>query len=362
MADVAKTIEKVMGSAKAVLPEETVPVIEKFVETYMDVITSELGRDPESAVPVLEQYVSLVDAQLKNPFKFEPFHRAVYEPIDHYDMDTKFMEPLIDMDDSVVLGLEHFTTIKEQLARGENVVFLSNHQTEADPSAWSALFDRGQGNDTDFVKSLIMVAGDRVTTDPVAVPFSKARNLLCIYSKRHIDNPPNMKRSKQLHNTKTMAAMLKLLAEGGRCIWVAPSGGRDRPNDDGHFLNPATFDAKSVEMFRLMANKVSLFKKTHFWPMAMLTHRLFPPPPKVSSTLGEPRIAIRGSVSICFRPELDFDKVTAPGCIADNYPEGCTDDREAARIIATNYAFEQCQQAYQALLDDATRRQSPYYP
>ena len=36
---------------------------------------------------------------------------------------------------------------------------------------------------------MIMVAGDRVTTDVVAVPFSKGRNLLCIFSKKHIENP-----------------------------------------------------------------------------------------------------------------------------------------------------------------------------
>ena len=53
-------------------------------------------------------------------------------------------------------------------------------------------------------QDMIMVAGHRVTTDVVAVPFSKARNLLCIYSKRHIDNPPEEKPKKMRHNAKTM--------------------------------------------------------------------------------------------------------------------------------------------------------------
>ena len=53
-----------------------------------------------------------------------------------------------------------------------------------------------------------MVAGDRVTTDVVAVPFSKARNLLCIYSKRHIDNPPEEKPKKMRHNAKTMTVRI----------------------------------------------------------------------------------------------------------------------------------------------------------
>ena len=362
--DIDGLVTKIMGevNAEEALPAEMQPMISKFMETYMSVVLG-LGREPSSALPVLKQYVELVEDQLKTPYQFQPYHKAVYAPVDHYEMDTAFMEPLIDLEDSRLIGAENIATINEQLAAGDNVVFLSNHQTEADPSAWSAIFDRGEGMGTEFpVKNMIMVAGDRVTSDPVAVPFSKARNLLCIYSKRHIENPPEKKRMKQMHNTKTMGAMLKLLAEGGSCIWVAPSGGRDRPNDDDIFDRPAKFDEKSVEMFRLMASKVGLFKKTHFWPMAMLTHRLFPPPAKVQSTLGEPRIAMRGSVNICIRPEIDFDAVTAPGCIADNFPPNCTDDREAARVLAAEFAYNECNAAYQALLDDASHRGSPYYP
>ena len=59
---------------------------------------------------------------------------------------------------------------------------------------------------------MIMVAGDRVTTDVVAVPFSKARNLLCIYSKRHIDNPPEEKPKKMRHNAKTMTVAHRCLS------------------------------------------------------------------------------------------------------------------------------------------------------
>ena len=49
----------------------------------------------------------------------------------------------------------------------------------------------------------------QVTTDVVAVPFSKARNLLCIYSKRHIDNPPEEKSKKMRHNAKTMTVCMR---------------------------------------------------------------------------------------------------------------------------------------------------------
>ena len=40
---------------------------------------------------------------------------------------------------------------------------------------------------------MIFVAGERVITDPLAIPFSMGSNLLCIYSKRYIDHPPEKK-------------------------------------------------------------------------------------------------------------------------------------------------------------------------
>ena len=110
-----------------------------------------------------------------------------------------------------------------------------NRQTEADPSAFTALMDDVAPG---FAASMVSVAGDRVTTDPVAVPFSKGRNLLCIYSKRHMNNPPELASKKKMHNVRTIGALQKLLQTGGRCIWVAPSGGRDRPppeNPDAPF-------------------------------------------------------------------------------------------------------------------------------
>ena len=51
-----------------------------------------------------------------------------------------------------------------------------------------------------------------------------------------------------------MKQMQKLFTDGGKIIWVAPSGGRDRQGADGEF-EVAPFDSKSIEMFRLMADK-----------------------------------------------------------------------------------------------------------
>ena len=119
-----------------------------------------------------------------------------------------------------------------------------------------------------FGRDTIFVAGDRVQTDAIAVPFSMGRDLLCIYSKKHTENPPELKGEKSKHNRLVMKTMAKLFKEGGKCIWVAPSGGRDRKDSSGEY-EVANFDAKSVEMFRLMSEKAG--RKSHFYPLSMVT-------------------------------------------------------------------------------------------
>lgn len=44
----------------------------------------------------------------------------------------------------------------------------------------------------------------------------------------------------------------------------------------------------------------------HFFPMAMYTHQLVPPPKTISSAIGEQRSAARGEVSIHFLEELEL--------------------------------------------------------
>lgn len=47
--------------------------------------------------------------------------------------------------------------------------------------------------------------------------------------------------------------MGELFAEGGHLFWVAPSGGRDRPDPETKQFTVAPFDVKSVDMFKLLA-------------------------------------------------------------------------------------------------------------
>jgi glycerol-3-phosphate O-acyltransferase len=170
--------------------------------------------------------------------------------------------------------------------KGENVVFLANHQSEADPQVMSICLE---SVDMEHVgEKLVYVAGHKVTTDALAIPFSMGRNLICIHSKKHIDAEPELKAVKQRQNLSAMGGMLDRLKKGGCALWVAPSGGRDRRDLDGTGkVPPAPFDQKTIDMFRLMGNKSKI--PTHFFTLAMVTYDLCPPPDTVEAGVGEQR-------------------------------------------------------------------------
>ena len=157
------------------------------VETAYRAAAAAAAHPAETADRLLGQFLKAVTAQIAAPHTFEPFHRRVTAPFDYYTFGVDFFRPLVDQAASTLHGREHLQRLTAQLAAGDNVIFLANHQSEGDPQMISLLLeDEFPGLATD----MIFVAGERVTTDPLAVPFSLGRNLLCIYSKRHIDHPP----------------------------------------------------------------------------------------------------------------------------------------------------------------------------
>jgi glycerol-3-phosphate O-acyltransferase len=292
-------------------------------------IVAEAGLPPETADRRLGELLWSIGEQLKHPFEFNPYHRLVTEPFDYYKFGIDFFRPLVDKSHSTLSGRDHLRKIAAQLAAGENVIFLANHQSEADPQIISILLEDEWPA---LGKEMIFVAGERVIADPMTAPFSMGRNLLCIYSKRHIEHPPEKKSAKVLHNRKTMERMADLLGEGGHAIYVAPSGGRDRPNADGK-VEVAKFDPQSIEMFRLMAQRAS--RPTHFYPMALSTFHIMPPPEKVEVELGEPRKLSRCPVHLAIGEELDFEKFT-------------DSDRDARRAAQAQAAWEAVKLAYEA--------------
>jgi glycerol-3-phosphate O-acyltransferase len=249
-----------------------------------------------------ENFLDLIKMHHDSPFIFQPYHERVRYPHDYYKFGNDFFRLLVDEKNSSVHGHDHLKEIVAHLKKGHNVVFLANHQVEADPQALSLLLDEKYPK---LAEKTIFVAGERVITDPVAVPFSMGRNLLCIYSKRYIDHPPEKKAEKQHHNKRAMELMCLLLKEGGKSIYVAPSGGRDRRNAEG-IVEVAKFDPQSVEMFYLIAQKAKT--PTFFYPMALATYDLLPPPETVQIELGEPRYSRRTPIHMAIGPSIDMEQ------------------------------------------------------
>ena len=302
----AAAYESIKQQAMATLNDKSKNTPEQYVTMLSDFLVEYAASNMEAGLPALEfqqnlfTFLKSVSKAIEAPHAFQPFHSAIRAPFDYYKWGNDFLKPLIIVEKSRMLGEENAKKILEITSKGENVVILSNHQTEADPQVLSVLLEQaGMG---ELAEKIVFVAGHKVTNDPVAVPFSMGRNLLCIHSKKHIKNPPEDMPRKQAQNLASMTAMSEQFGAGGKVFWVAPSGGRDRPDETGNFV-VAPFDVKAVDMFKILAMQSG--KPMHFFPMAMYTNRLVPPPKEVSSGLGEARSAKRGAVSVEFLGETN---------------------------------------------------------
>lgn len=308
-----------LSSKEGFIPPKYVDILENFYRGYQKAVSGHAHANEQVFHDLLEQ----IKQQCIEPFVFQPYHQRLREPFDYYQFGIDLIEPLVDIQRSTVHGLDRLKEITASVEKGENAIFLANHQAEADPQAISILLENSYPR---FAEEMIFVAGERVITDPLAVPFSMGRNLLCIYSKRYIDVPPEQKMKKQLHNKRTMQLMSALLSEGGKAIYVAPSGGRDRPNANG-IVEIAKFDPQSIEMLYLMAQRAG--HPTHFYPLALKTYELFPPPETIQVELGEARIAKRSSIHLSFGQKIAMD----------NFPGSDLKDKHARRSARAEYIW-----------------------
>ncbi len=270
-----------------------------FYSSYKNALAA-AGADAKVYTPLFLTLSQLILQQFAHTFTFEPYHKAVRTPFDYYRFGLDFFRPIVDFKRSTLLGEKSLDEISHYLQRGENVIFFANHQVEPDPQLMSLLLEKKYPQ---LAEEIIFVAGERVLIDPLAIPLSMGRNLLCIYSKKHIDHPPELKLQKQFHNKHTMETMSVLLSDGGKAIYVAPSGGRDRPNKQGT-VEVALLDPNSIEMFYLMAKKAK--RTTHFYPLALRTHDILPPPPSLEREMGEKRLAHYAPVHMCVGEEIDM--------------------------------------------------------
>ena len=127
--------------------------------------------------------------------------------------------------------------------------------------------------------------------------------------------------------------MRELLSEGGKCIYVAPSGGRDRPNAEG-IVEVAPFDPQSIEMFYLMAQKAK--NKTYFFPMSLATYDLLPPPQNIQHELGEVRKTKRGGIHLSIGPCIDME----------HFPGSLLPSKHERREARAKYIWNLVKEAY----------------
>lgn len=276
---------------------------------------------------IYEEYQEKIARQVESPYLFESFHKAVPGYLEH---SMEVMRRLVIWEKSKCIGKENLREIATLLEKGENVILLANHQIEPDPQILHLFLE---GEFDSIRKQLAFVAGDRVTTDAVAVPFSLGCNLFCIYSKRRIDFPPERKEEKLLHNQRTMGVMREKLSEGGWCIYVAPSGGRDRKNQNGE-VEVTPFSPSSVEMLYLTSKRSS--KKTHFFPLALSTYELLPPPPTIDIEVGELRRVFQSPAGIAVGQEIDMEQFDST-------------DKKAIREIRSHGIFNEVMSLYRQL-------------
>ena len=256
------------------------------------------GNTPNHVL--FSQFIQAIDEQMVRPYSFSLYHKARRVPLDYYKMGLDFIRPLIDFKRSQLLGKDELLEIQKCCKACENVILLANHQTEIDPQIISLLIEDVT---PDLAVDMVFVAGHRVIADPMAVPLSLGRNLICIYSKRHIAEPPEKKAEKLKTNQNALAALQKLLDAGGACIYIAPSGGRDRKGSSGE-VEVAPFDPDSIEMLLLLAKKAKA--KTHFYPLALSTYHLLPPPDSILTEIGEQRSTNFAASHLYFGKRLDI--------------------------------------------------------
>lgn len=313
------------------LPNDIFHTLRNFYAGYFKTLEQH-SKDYKRSSELLDRYIDEVIKQTQDPYLFDAYHQKVTSPYDYQEFGKEFIRPLVLTKESTVCGQEVLREMLQAIRKGENVVLLANHQTEADPQIINLLLEDLCPKEA---SEMIFVAGHRVTTDPLSIPFSMGCNLICIHSKKHIDHPPELKQSKLLHNQKAMRRMSELFGEGGKWIYVAPSGGRDRPDGKGN-IPVAPYDPQSIEMIYLMAK--SSKKPTHFHTLALSTYHVLPPPDTVEKDIGEKRVAQCSPAHLAFGKEIPME----------SFPGSEEPDKKLRRSLRAEYIWKQACHDYSA--------------
>ncbi|XP_058191542.1 glycerol-3-phosphate acyltransferase, chloroplastic [Rhododendron vialii] len=313
--NVARGMEELYRNYRNAVFESGIPNANEIVLSNMTVVLDRVFKDVE------------------DPFVFSPYHRAIREPFDYYMFVKRYIRPLIDFRSSYVGNISVFREMEEKLQQGHNIVLISNHQSEADPAVIELLLEARHPH---IAENMTFVAGDRVITDPLCKPFSMGRNLLCVYSKKHMNDVPELAEMKRKANTRSLKEMALLLRGGSQIIWIAPSGGRDRPDPITKEWYPAPFDAASVDNMRRLTEHAGV--PGHIYPLAILCYDIMPPPPQVEKEIGESRVISFHGTGVSVAPAINFHEIDA----------ACGDPEES-KMAYTRALFDSVVKQYNVL-------------
>ncbi|CAN1199988.1 Glycerol-3-phosphate acyltransferase, chloroplastic [Linum perenne] len=308
----AKSEEDILSGIKKEAEAGRLPSIiaAGMEELYHNYKNAVLQSGHPNAVEIVLSNMSLVldrvFVDVEDAFVFSPYHKALREPFDYYEFGQNYIRPLIDFRNSYVGNVSIFSEIEEKLQQGHNVILMSNHQTEADPAVIALLLETTNRH---ISENLIYVAGDRVLTDPLCKPFSMGRNLFCVYSKKHMLDVPELVEMKKKANIRSLKEMAMLLRNGSQIVWIAPSGGRDRPDPVTGEWHPAPFDTSSVDNMRRLADNSGA--PGHIYPLALLCSDIMPPPPKVEKEIGEKRVIAYSGTGLSVGKEIKFHEIAS---------------------------------------------------
>lgn len=289
------------------LPPSVAAAMEEVYENYRNAVLQ--SGNPNANEIILSNMAVTFDRILldvEDPFTFSPYHKAIRQPFDYYMFGQNYIRPLIDFGRSYVGNIACFHDMEKKLQQGHNIVLISNHQSEADPAVIALLLETTNPH---LAEKMTYIAGDRVITDPVCKPFSMGRNLLCVYSKKHMNDIPELFEMKKTANSRSLKEMALLLRSGSQIIWIAPSGGRDRPDPHTGEWYPAPFDASSVDNIRRLSDHSGV--PGHIYPLALLSYDVMPPPPQVEKQIGEKRLISYHGVGLSVAPEMSFNEIAA---------------------------------------------------
>ena len=324
-----------------VLPEKYSGTFLGLIDSYKSQMIRALNDEQRASTALSAIFKDMVKAYagqiIGTPYEFPSHHICIREPFDYYQMANAYIGSLVEFDRSILRYPERWTAIKEALDKGENVVLLGNHQSEGDAAFIPLLTEVSHPG---LGEKVTYVAGDRVVTDLLCKPFSMGKNLLCVHSKKHMDDDPSQKKAKMKQNLNTVKAMQHLLKAGGMCIWIAPAGGRDRRAPDGSIV-PDKFDAAAIEMMRKLGTKKGA-AKTHYYPLAMATYDIMPPPAAKEKSIGEERIVNFTGAGLSLGEELDVDQATA------SWAQGLPEDADLTEALA-EHVWEKVNEEYKAI-------------